>query len=206
MKDKGIIFSGPMVRALLAGTKTQTRRLVKLQPKESNQPALQRLVDECPYGPVGRRLYVRETWAPYDAAVEGGSSWAGMPVYRATWPPTLDERHDAGMLHEPKRWKPAIHMPRSAARIHLDVRHIRVEQLQEITDKDIVAEGAVARYAPVDLRFVGSERQPVSAFNDWAYLDLRSLWAAGWDAINGTRAPWASNPWVYVLMLRKVEP
>ena len=199
MAEKPILFSGPMVRAILAGRKTQTRRVVKSKeplldviqkPKNGMWTGLTQLDPEpkgclftCRYGSPGDTLWVRETWLidRYDGSTQ----------YAASHPcPSI-----------PPRWKPSIHMPRNRCRLELEVTGVRIERLQSIKAKDIMAEGAVDR--PHVDQF---GRNPVSAFDGKVYLDLVSLWSAGWDSINGKTAPWASNPWVWVVEFRKNSP
>ena len=116
VKERPILFSGEMVRAILDGRKTQTRRVVKPQP-----PPLGGFVKN-PYGQPGDRLWVRETWALDDKY-----------YYRA----------DGAVGDRCGKWKPSIHMPRAASRITLEITGVRVERLQEITISDIYAEGAI---------------------------------------------------------------
>ena len=199
-KERPIIFSAPMVRAILEGRKTQTRRIVKRTDSgRVKEPGSHRnfhiddrdAVTACPYGVIGDRLWVRETWA-HDAEsleqcrathedISGGIGYG--PYYRATEcaPDTL-------------HWRPSIHMPRWTSRITLEIVGVRVERLQEISATDILSEGAVNR--PHVDQF---GRNPVSEFDGKVYMDLRSLWAHGWDSINAKRAPWSSNPWVWVI-------
>ena len=129
MKERPILFSAPMVRALLAGTKTQTRRVIK--PRHLaffNQDAAAMLSDwnerPLPYGKTGDRLWVRETW--HDAS----SSLHSCALYRA----------DGIDLHWDK-WTPSIHMPRWASRITLEITSVRVETLGIISHEDALAEG-----------------------------------------------------------------
>lgn len=169
MKEHPILFSGPMVRALLAGTKTQTRRIVT-QPRFVG-PAM---IHAGPYGGPGDRLWVRETFA----------ETSGRVIYRESVP------------MGPGVWRPSIFMPRALSRITLEVVSVRVERLQDITDDDILAEGVtVAGVAAL----VGKQRsrEPIAC-------NLRGLWSLGWDAINGKRAPWASNPWVWRVEFRRL--
>lgn len=117
MKERPILFSAPMVQAILAGSKTQTRRVVKSPGMES----------PCPYGEIGDFLWVRETWGVRD----------GMIVYRA---------NDEDMpLDKGEKWKPSIHMWRNASRITLEITNVRIERLQEISESDARAEG-VSKY------------------------------------------------------------
>ena len=135
MTERPILFSGPMVRAILEGRKTMTRRVIKLQPTGAadvqyrvaaavTMPVSGRQ-QVCPYGRVGDHLWVRETWAPH------------------AWPPTgpsyqyaADDQYPA-----PERWRPSIHMPRAASRITLEVLNVRVERLHDISEEDAKAEG-----------------------------------------------------------------
>ena len=116
IKTRPILFSIPMIRAILSGTKTQTRRIVK-SPK-------------CPYGQPGDLLWVREAWSKSDP------QWGlSVPyIYKADH---LDPRGDA----KPIKWKPSIHMPRAASRLTLEIVDIRIEQLQSISEQDAIAEG-----------------------------------------------------------------
>lgn len=125
MKERPILFSTPMVKAILDGTKTMTRRVVKKVIVNQNV---------CPYGSVREKLWVRETWT---------TTQYGKPVYRADgrdmdgnyWDITPGDKD-----HEVK-WKPSIFMPRWASRILLEITDIRVERLQEITSDQIEREG-----------------------------------------------------------------
>lgn len=185
MKERPILFSAPMVRAILAGTKTMTRRIVKgapvyVDPEPKYEPGTWGFtggsypesgrVVRCPYGVPGDRLWVRETWGPL----------AGGVTYRAT---ANTESHDGN------RWTPAIHMPRWASRISLEVTAVRVERLQAITPSDAIAEGAF-----------GEDRYHTEPPLPYPVATFKALW----DSINGERAPWASDPWVWVVGFRRV--
>lgn len=211
MKEHGILFTAPMVRAILAGTKTQTRRIAKApkgyEPAASSQLLAPRLVcrespdvdpnefaDEpvryisAPHGPVGRRLWVRETWAVRDErgqVVPRGTkhidpNCGDEVVYRA------DDRH---LLDS---WRTPLHMPRWASRITLEVTRVRLERVQSITEDDARAEG-------VELETAG----PVYRYAD-GRVDARSVYADLWDTINGAGS-WASNPWCWVYDFKRVE-
>lgn len=135
----------------------------------------------CPYGAPGDRLWVRETWR-MDQHGKGSNV-----IYAAD----LDERFRGGK----GPWRPSIFMPRSASRITLEITSVRVERLQDITEKDIIAEGVTVDVAA---KMTGIP---------WSSLPtLHHAWEAGWDFINGKRAPWASNPWVWVISFRRVQP
>lgn len=138
MKSTPILFSGPMVRAILEGRKTQTRRIIKPQPSCDQ---VNECIFRCPYGAPGDRLWVRETWAR--------ELWsAGMDISSRLF--------YAADGHEniPIRWRPSIHMRRSDSRITLEIVSVRVERLNDITHWDAKAEGVecLPNYtaAPVD--------------------------------------------------------
>lgn len=169
-KERPILFSGSMVRALLAGQKTQTRRIVTgvatTRDGVAYWPGMKHggdflRVEHCPYGVPGDRLWVRETWA----ALHEGERVA---VYR-----------ESSDFEGP--WRPSIFMPRWASRITLELLEVRVERLQDI-DADSIWEEGIRTPATSEL---GPE--------------LRRLWVEGWDALNAKRAAWATNPWVWAL-------
>jgi hypothetical protein len=195
MTDKPMIFSAPMVRALLDGRKTQTRRVLKPQPfmREGFDgvfvgapfgplayagmlPSGNGCVCSPPYAP-GDRLWVREGWAmvPYTAylhsegvqmTAHGGTHEAA--IYRAGF-----DRSQSGI-----RWRSPIHMPRWASRLTLAVTDVRVQRLQDISVVDVFAEGAVPADLPHGER-IGAERE--------FFADL-------WNSIHGPAA-WDANPW-----------
>jgi hypothetical protein len=204
-KERPILFSGPMVRAILDGRKTKTRRIVKPQPER--QPGM------CHYSPTGwaetdanggclchrvvrggfwpgQRLWVRETFDCDHCEYPHGdvAEMRTMLDYRAThdcttWEagcPCNDENGRSS-------WRPSIYMPRWASRITLEVTGVRVERLQDISEADAMAEG------------VGGRAQ------EDAYSSCRDEFAALWDSINGKRAPWESNPWVWVVEVTRCE-
>jgi hypothetical protein len=217
VKERPILFSAPMVRALLAGTKTQTRRIVKgneyfgpyvksvwkvdanVFRMEGDQPidailhgnAVTFLDVRCPYGQVGDRLYVRETWQH--------SNWPDGPYdddcdifYRADY---MDDPHGPDGELSPKGkyrvWSPSIHMPRAASRILLEVVSVRVERLQSISEVDSIAEGCDD---PAKLTLAPGRICYASAH--WEYSAL-------WESINGAGS-WAANPWVWVVEFRRI--
>lgn len=184
MKERPIIFSGESVRAILAGRKTQTRRIVKpcrellfgaeLSPSEiaGEVNAGESVSVPLPYGWRGDRLWIREAFSP--SYFDDGS-----PAFRADF----DGYRLRGLVSAPK-WKPSIHLPRRLARIVLEVVAVRVEKLQEITEADAKAEGArIGVGVP----------------------DHRVAFGRVWEAING-RGSWAANPWVWVVEFRRAEP
>lgn len=176
MTERGIIFSAPMVRALLAGTKTQTRRL-------ATSP-LRRCVP-------GDRLWVRETWAPYDAQAVAAKDRSEC-FYRAD-----DEaRHD-----DDDRWTPSIHMPRWASRITLEVTAVRTEPLKEISEADARAEGV----EEVSIR--GNDwRDYTPMARGCEALTLKSAresYRSLWDALHGPGG-WDANPEVVALTFKRL--
>lgn len=239
MKERPILFSGPMVRAILEGRKTQTRRVVKPQPWKDcrawfwkKNPKAERycdfgwaddfpanlLADECPYGQIGDRLWVRETWGWANACPGGDSlcreDWVEVG-YRASDSPrgegisdpiprskeevgriydqVLSEMAAAGVEGDgyPQvcRWRPSIHMPRWASRLLLEVVEVRAERLQDIREYDAEAEG-------VTLPATWAPGKDPTYRHHFANL---------WDSINAKRGyPWASNPWVWALTFRRL--
>ena len=191
MTERPIIFSGDMVRAILDGRKTQTRRVMKPQPS----PADVFVGDHglgmgpqfrCSYGQPGEHLWVRETmrgeYSParnrYRVAYRDGgqTTWGNAD---AEWCGAQDWYTIAGTSRQATRWKPSIHMPRWASRLTLEITEVRVQRVQEISEEDAVAEG-------VDI---------------WA--DFRPLW----DSINAKRGfGWDANPWVWALTFKPVPP
>lgn len=196
-RERPVLFSAPMVRALLAGTKTQTRRVVKGAPDGWNPvgpewfapTVVDRHGDEqpgadvygagnedgtdwrrCPYGAPSGRLWVRETWAAPHAY--DGHQPAHIPAL-TRWHYAATE--DRGGL----RWRPSIHMPRVACRLVLTLKSVRVERLNEISRGDAMAEDC-----------------PLPNMADGA--DPRQWYADLWDEINGPGS-WSANPWVWAL-------
>lgn len=138
MKERPILFSAPMVHAILDGRKTQTRRVVNKKAAldclaagfEPSFLTLPGNTDLCQYGQPGDRLWVRETWAYHVQAVGAVCDEDGPFVYRAD---PMAEQHRLC-----DRWRPSIHMPRAASRITLEVTAVRVERLQDISPDDCI--------------------------------------------------------------------
>ena len=174
MKVRPIIFSAPMVKALLSGTKTQTRRVISPQPARFGETVLLPQRTECPYGYIGDWLWVRETWSdPWDVL-----------VYRA------DDDGAAAICSEHQVWHSPLHMPRWACRITLEITDVRVERLREISEKDAQAEGC-----PADRFYAAHDSNPTPQCSDW--------FRESWDELNARRGyPWTTNPWVWVLTFR----
>lgn len=205
-QERPILFSAPMILAILNGRKTQTRRVVKPQgailtdemarnfgvrpPEKQNQPVI-----NCPYGQPGDMLWVRETWnhsnfplGPYDENCE--------VFYRADYfddplGPDLELSQD-GIR---RKWRPSIHMPRSASRITLEITAVRVERLHEISIQDAKQEGIEGQSDTGPWRNYlrrgywhpeGKDTAPICSY--------QSLW----ESING-ESSWEANPWVWVI-------
>lgn len=210
MTERPILFSGPMVRALLDGSKTQTRRVVKgkafdwLEAYEFT-PEFVALPDNamCPYGQPGDRLWVRETWMDLQGTgIEIVTGSRERYAYGADTPRGSygdDQRKCYGL-----KWRPSIHMPRVASRITLEITSMRVERLQDINEADAAAEGltfsAKARRSE-DCMGIYELRMPDGKlhFNDNACDLFRTLW----EQINGPDS-WAANPWVWVVEFRRL--
>ena len=192
MTERPMLFSAPMVCALLAGSKTQTRRALKARALEGvSDPAgfvPQFVADAenrmCPYGKPGNNLWVREAWAAW--APHPDNDDTDSVIYRAT-----DGR-------VPERWKPSIHMPRWASRITLEITGVRVERLKDITEADAVAEG-IERRASGFAWYTG--RDAKTSYTTNPITSYSSLW----ESINGAGS-WDANPWVWVVEFRRVKP
>lgn len=184
MADRPILFSWPMVRAILTGTKTQTRRVVK--PAPDWKPV------GCPYGQPGDRLWVREThylhgvWSVRKD--DGGKRrWTFHPSRDMGVQFTEPNGFIKGRSTTVHGWyrRPSIHMPRWASRITLEVTGVRVERLQDISEADAIAEGVNNSLHLPGGRF---------ARENFAHL---------WWTINGDGS-WEANPWVWVVEFRRV--
>jgi hypothetical protein len=195
MKERPVLFSAPMVRALLEGRKTQTRRLVKPMSALGLRLYAPRTAEiigaggdglalHCPYGEPGDRLWVRETWAPFDSLAISRRDRDRM-FYRAD----DEQRYETDGV-----WRPSIHMPRWASRITLHVTSVRVERLQAITEEDAIAEGFDPTPFEPDFDAPWLPKTPAAA--RMSFL---------WNVINGERAAWASNPWVWVVGFAQEE-
>lgn len=186
MAERPILFSGQMVRAILDGRKTQTRRVVK--PPAPFAPGDDILVEwatgqiKCPYGQPGDLLWVRETWAANRIFDDSSPRIVGNDHHGIWW--KADHSSYRPLNAKPGRWRPSIHMPRWASRITLEVTGVQVEQLQEITTEDALAEG-------------------IAKHEQWT---PRVQFSELWDSINAKRGyGWNSNPCVWVVEFKKVE-
>lgn len=224
MRERPILFSAPMVRAILEGRKTQTRRVVKPAPDlvtAGGVPArftpqdaeLGRLgeVIPSPYGDHGHRLWVKETWRPYVAhgCAMDACDCADVNVMYAA-----DGECRFFSDHEINRYNPEwclpkaadrgnvtpLFMPRWACRLVLEVTDVRVERLHAISEQDAVAEGAGPQLLP-DIAV--SRRSPMAG-RLAVYSSAREIFAGLWETINGPGS-WDANPWVWVIDFKRVE-
>ena len=184
MREHPLLMKGPLVRATLAGLKTQTRRPIKSQGLGYSSSWAAR----CPLGQAGDRLWVRETWT---AAMHDPKGPADC-LYRA------DDNRGVEDLAEAK-WTPSIHMPRWACRLVLPLVSVRVERVQDITEEDAKAEGV----EPVLMRGIGS-------YPEWMRPTMREVgghqkaFELLWKQIYGD-ALWDANPWVWVAEWEDIE-
>ncbi|MBZ6534018.1 hypothetical protein [Acinetobacter seifertii] len=217
MKERPIIFNTNMVKAILEGRKTQTRRVVKEKliseqaefecgnrPNVTrSEPSLQYYIDNgCPFGQIGDRLWVRETFRFYNSDECPHADFPcscprnGTPLFKAS--------HDCG---DGEKWKPSIHMPRWASRILLEITNIRVERLNDISQADSSKEGIVDGCC-LRCRFEAcrcKDRQP----------DLIQGFAREWSNENGFfptekwvsygGKAWRDNPWVWVVEFKVIQ-
>lgn len=200
MKARPILFSAPMIRALLAGRKAQTRRIVKMQtPKRRSLHDFSVggvCVGRCPYGQPSDLLWVRETWC------QPTSLDPGPTFYRADYPACVPKQFENVPPADQLVWKPSIHMERSASRITLRLTDVRVERLNDISEQDAIAEGLENSFIPGHGRIKGSWK---------VYTDERlgSLTAVGsyrslWESING-KGSWDANPVVWALTFEVIQ-
>lgn len=201
--ERPILFSTPMVQAIMSGTKTQTRRVVKNQPvydEESGYKFWDNLMfdihdnvletmympDHCKFGEIGDILWVRETYLKLVPEHFITSNY----VYKSDMCPDSEEvRQQYIKQGYPYNWKPSIFMPRDACRIRLEITNIRVERLHEITEKEAQAEGAEFQ------KWEGITETTQSYLNGFTSV---------WLHINGD-ASWNSNPWVWVIEFKRIE-
>lgn len=195
MKEHPVLFSTPMIQAILENRKTMTRRVVKWPVNGENRNGLIRLwmpndleknrneiIKRCPYGKVGNKLWVRETWC---SSCSNGKT----ACYKtdnngkllAYWPQCKETIV-----------KPSIFMPRWASRITLEITSIKVERLWDITPQDAVAEGA--------------DYMPPAKLRDERLTASQIVFAGLWDKLNAKRGySWANNPWVWVLSFKVIN-
>ncbi|MGX6574225.1 hypothetical protein ACWM58_13665 [Klebsiella quasipneumoniae] len=219
MKERGMIFNADMVRAILDGRKTQTRRIMKPQPEPCPRgghwwpsnvfKTMLHVEDEmqngkggwgglagdaCPFGDLGDRIWVRETWA------EAGASAPDFKLYRANYPEHVPSIYENVPLAEEIRWTPSIHMPRWASRILLEITDVRVERLNAISEEDAEAEG-------IDMEALYDSQDCYDCIADHNMTGRPTVTGAFkylWESIYGEEG-WKSNPWVWVIEFKRVE-
>jgi len=205
MKERPIIFKGWSVRAILAGRKTMTRRVVRgvvqthdLLKNIDDRAIIGVRADDgslvhgsnvkCPYGVPGDRLWVRETWS-----IDGGGASGYWVVYRANIdasPVIIGRDDECQRLFDYQRgeWRPSIHMPRWASRILLEITDIRVERVRDISHEDSIAEG-----------------MSLDKLNNYGTGSIaRDAFAETWDSIHGPGA-FERNDWVWVISFAHVK-
>jgi hypothetical protein len=225
MKERPILFSAPMVLALLAGAKTATRRLVKPAPPSAEEVHAKAGIDfsiftddhspgtfrvggpvwavrdlmgvepgwVCPFGVAGDQLWVRESLVDND---DGGWRYAAdnsLVILDSTKPSygaALSWAH-----HKEGERCNSIHMPRFASRITLEVESVRVERLQDISEEDAKAEGVTTDAQQGTVNGAPATLYPITHRQAFIWL---------WDQLNGERAPWASNPFCWVVSFRRL--
>lgn len=245
MTERGMIFNAEMVRAILDGRKTQTRRIMKVQP-ESNQLGLLLITDStkhsdigkyhwaesnatgnhvrsklfsCPFGAVGDRIWVRETWAilgnedgcciDWEEKLCKADERSAARIYRASceqrpgnyglWsiPDDADWKPHTKDYQYEGAWRPSIHMPRWASRILLEITDVRVERLNAISEEDARAEGIIDGGC-----LNCGEPEPCGCANPEP--DATDAFAYLWQSIYGQES-WNANPWVWVISIKRVE-
>jgi hypothetical protein len=223
MKERPILFNGDMVRAILDGRKTQTRRTV-ISTKDINGSGCELAPCEiagevnragrfylCPYGEPGDRLWVRETWGvvSYQFDLDGMmETWTPDRPVTSIHEMKFGRGYYNGHIiyaadgtfewcdeygDEKSAWKPSIHMPRAASRILLEIVNVRVERLQDIGENDAKCEGAPEYEEGID------SPPPADGDYSWSYVaSFRKLW----DSIYQN---WQQNPWVWVIEFKVVH-
>ncbi|KZP69627.1 morphogenetic protein [Enterobacter sp. ASE] len=209
--ERGMIFNGEMVRAILDGRKTQTRRIMKNQPAGDypDTPALIRSVDggfqwyghygessifNCPFGAVGDRIWVRETWA------DAGASAPDLKLYRANYPAHVPTHYENLPPASDIRWTPSIHMPRWASRITLEITGVRIERLNGISEADAEAEG-------IDMDALADSQDCydcIAGHNMTGRPTATGAFKYLWESVYGSDS-WRANPWVWVIEFKRIE-
>ncbi|NWB73951.1 hypothetical protein HX805_15945 [Pseudomonas sp. G5001] len=223
IKERPILFSAPMVRAILEGRKTVTRRALNVQalknigygvqlgechelPSEGplHPNSIGYYTDFCPFGQPGDRLWVRETFGLQVRQYGGGAG--EHIVYRATNPDAIYCKSAEGQEY-PVKWKPSIHMPRHSSRILLEITDVRVERLQDISEEQAVAEGLIWQgqengktfYSHAERKYPPGAHQQFGISGVDAVSAFRNLW-------NSVGGDWDANPWVWVVEFKRVTP
>ena len=200
MKEHPILFNTEMVKAILDGRKTQTRRIIKNIPSFLNVEMdkdyravfyenvwkIRHML--CPYGKIGDRLWVRETWCDYiPQKKQVSNNYRGddrQVIYKASHKMADMEGFEDMVLEQDIKWKPSIFMPRWVSRINLEITDIRVERVLDISEEDAKSEGVN--------RFEGKDTYSYAV-----------SFAGLWDSINAKRGyGWEINPWVWIIVFK----
>ena len=208
MKERGMLMNSAMVNAILEGSKTQTRRVIKHKSipdikqvgtcygsKEFDWTVYgARAIQDfswvdCPYGKVGDQLWVRETFGVFDKDHQIDSKY----YYKADTPEGSDS--DEIRINYGYKYKPSIHMPRAASRIQLEITDIRVERLNDISEDDCDAECFGGDFPKKVL--------PSLAHLFDSSMSIKQCFAALWESING-KGSWNQNPWVWVIEFKRI--
>jgi len=213
MAEKSIRLTDPEVRAILAGTKTQKRLVVKgLEVRASMpEPEFASLLKCCPYGQPGDRLWVREAFA-LSVIDPDGLSPEDDPenydvIYRADPELLGGGWADSDGKEIPPPWKPSIHMPSWASRILLEITAVRVERLQDISSAHVCHEGVdswIEAGGEVHAPYPGFDGQYPDKDGKVRVSPARLAFCSMWESINGPGS-WAANPWVWVIEFKRVE-
>ncbi|HID2075388.1 TPA: morphogenetic protein [Klebsiella oxytoca] len=235
MKERGMIFNGEMVRAILDGRKTQTRRIIKPQPEATLSgslsgkwssrplnglllPKIEDIAIHCPFGVVGDRIWVRETFQGPLFDYDLMDSYCKDPtpfekpefcVYKADGVPAPEFYDADDELH--CCWRPSIHMPRWASRIMLEITDVRVERLNSINEHDAIAEGLAEiskdwrtyKYGVPDRDGYPGTDDCGWPWHEWECYPI-SAYSKLWESIYGADS-WQANPWVWVIEFKRVE-
>jgi hypothetical protein len=220
IKERPIVFSAPMVRAILEGRKTVTRRAVNPQPvltedsgfsweghqfgcgADDRETVRNFSKHCCPFGKPGDLLWVRETWG-LQIRHYGGCTDEHI-VYRATNPDTIYCKSAEGQEY-PVKWKPSIHMHRHSGRILLEITEVRVERLQDISEAQAIAEDIVGVAFRPDDGWPICTGYMVGPDDGKTGLQTTAAkaFAGLWDSVGGY---WSANPWVWVVEFKRVTP
>ncbi len=208
IKERPILFNSAMVRAILDGRKTQTRRVIKglgivpgIGEVLKGSDNAREWLEYCPYGKVGDLLWVRETWGDCTKGsdITAGTHW-DKPLYKADADAYGLLGHDGmGPIYaEEIRWRPSIHMPRRASRILLELKNIRVERLNDISENDAMDEGVG------ELCFDEVEYCEICKKIGGAIGDHKPVFIQLWQFINGPGS-WDRNEWVWVIEFKQID-
>lgn len=209
-----ILMSTPMATAVLERRKTETRRIVKpdiAHILSSGSPAERELIlEECPYGIVGDRLWARETWRLEELNQHAGPRLSLSIEYKAgghgvnlELTDDKDREQAYRAMKHGSAWRPGIHMPRWACRMVLQLTEVRAERLKFINENGVRAEGLQQCTKDGMLYKWGWEGLP---WTDWHEGGAVKAFSSLWDGLNAGRGyPWAENPWVWVLCFKYLE-